>query len=526
MITDDKECQKEIVRLSKEKNLRALFELLRSLGQGSDTFYGDIQSAKMAINLSANLMSTEECVIDLREFVNAVKFQLNRFPDLKSHDNIVFSLVKIHLRLGALNDALDEALSSSGVRLRTFSAILDHCGETGNFETARVVWAAVVERELVPSETEFKCMLKALKNSGSSEIWKAAFVGILKSFANYHEIVEKSDFLSLLHEFLESKGVVVTRELDLEGSRETRTKPVCPVTGLELRLLDLCESEREEMLELTRRLAVESIALREDAKFHIDFDAVMSGVVSSDEAPSIILDAANIAHTNQNYEGGYFRFDQVDDVLEHFKEKRCIVVIHEKWLNPERDLSLHYPKSDSDKVSKKKRKTALPQLGETLVEGRPVDFSKEITERVMTPSEHRREIVHPVPLDLIEKWRRANQLMVVPHGQNDDWFWMHLCLLAMKRSQDEVFLVSNDQMRDHFWRMKNPKFFDKFRGNHVCQFAIQYGEDKINHYTFKLPPPFSISIQSQLDQDGKEVWHIPYRTNDLADGVRWLVFRL
>jgi hypothetical protein len=160
-----------------------------------------------------------------------------------------------------------------------------------------------------------------------------------------------------------------------------------------------------------------------------------------------------------------------------------------------------------------------------MVEGRPVVFDEQTHIIAEEGIENRREILHPVPIDMIERWRENKEVLIVPHGQNDDWFWMHICLLSMRRNPGkEILLVSNDQMRDHFWRMKNPKFFKKFRTNHVCQYMIQFGDDKINHYSFKLPGKFSVTLQRHVTDGGKIIWHVPYKRP--GGDVEWLILTL
>jgi hypothetical protein len=203
-------------------------------------------------------------------------------------------------------------------------------------------------------------------------------------------------------------------------------------------------------------------------------------------------------------------------------------------LNPIRDLQLFLVKDGESKAStKRKRKTPLPQLGETKVEGRPCELTHQPDEtqqalKTSSPSsESKRVVKNPVPVDLIQRWRDNGELLEIPHGQNDDWFWMHVCLLAKQASSNPIILVSNDLMRDHLWRMKNPKFFPKFRSNHVCQYSIKFGEDKINHYEYIMPPPFSITIQNHT-HGAQTVYHIPYKVTeeDSDTKIRWLVIKL
>ena len=500
----------------KHKDLSGLIELLREFSSLSPRFPIGPQSVKMAINLTGNLMS--ECVdaSDLESLSELLSSLLKQFPDLRELDNICFTLVKVCLAKGAMDDALKTAFDCKDARSRTFSAIIETSGKRGDIAIAFAVLAEIERRNLIPTELDFANMLEALSKSNQDD-WRSNVQHIISLMGQYYEILETDRVISALKRLLNCHEVQYHANQVIETERTSASCGVCPMTGTRLRLIDLSDDEIDEMLDLTRRLALESHTLRFGSPDGFDFDSVISRLGSP---KTTILDAANIAHTNQNFDGGFFRFDQIDDILSEIvadeslnrQGEDCLVVIHEKWLNPDRDLSLHLGGAT------KKRKTALPQLGEQLVEGKAVVFQEEGRNTVdETP---RPPIVHPVPVDVIEKWKRNNQLLVVPHGQNDDWYWMHICLLSMKNhaNPSDILLLSNDQMRDHFWRMKNPNFFQRFRTNHVGAFSILFGEDQVNHYKFELPIPFSIAVQ----RNG-EWWHIPFRT---SQGIRWFLFSL
>jgi pentatricopeptide repeat protein len=508
MTSDDKEYQKAIVDLAKKKDITGLLALMNEMSSPCPPRTVGPQSTKMAINMSVNLLSECGDVSKINLLKDLTGALLIRFPELCDLDNICCAQVKIHISLGESEEAVKVALGCNDARLRTFSVILDSCATKGDFSLANRLIRELENRGLVPTESDFANLIVALSNS-KKENWSGILDGILEKLSAIYDVIEEENLLQGLVTLLGQHAISVNENQVIEADRNSEIWGLCPITRLRLRLIDLSNEEIDEMLDLTRRLALEAHKLRTSSEEGFDFDSVVS---SLDSLPNIILDAANLAHTNQNFEGGYFRFDQVDEILEKLKreegtEKKYLVVIHEKWLNPDRDLSLHLgPES-----GKKKRKTTLPQLGNQLVEGRPVVFEDAREDKSEKPP-----IVHPVPADIIDKWKANKEILVVPHGQNDDWFWMHICLLSMRKGNSNVTLVSNDQMRDHFWRMKNPKFFLRFRTNHVAQYTIQFGEDKINSYNLTFPIPFSICLQ----KNGK-VWHVPYKT---AEGIRWMIF--
>jgi len=308
---------------------------------------------------------------------------------------------------------------------------------------------------------------------------------------------------------------------------------ICPVSGQRIPVDELTGTELDELISLTRRLSTEASGGAEAC----DFDVVLKPI---SQLPDIVLDGANIAHVNQNFVDGYFRFDQIKDIYDHFKGGlglRCLVVLHTKWLSEDRDLRLFLTGSDiptDGKRVKKRKKPALPQLGSETLNSIPIEA--DVEPEPLTSPTTTSTIVRPVPMDMINTWRENHELLEIPHKQNDDWFWMHVCCLSIKDrimspdNKSNVMLVSNDLMRDHIWRMQNPRSFTKFVKNHVCRYTIQFGEDGINQYNYMHPPNHSICMHRSVVRD-EIVWHIPYHvpaTSSVSDfsDIRWLVIRL
>merc|ERR1719234_2079289 len=83
------------------------------------------------------------------------------------------------------------------------------------------------------------------------------------------------------------------------------------------------------------------------------------------------------------------------------------------------------------------------------------------------------------------RWDQKGQLIISPPSLNDDWVVMYLCitmtLQALRRngSTDGVVLVSNDQMRDHYWRMRQSPTLLLWREAHLMTYKIVYPERHI-----------------------------------------------
>ena len=519
---DSKVLQNQVVELSKSKDLAGLTKLVIQMSQNAGKECFCPQAAKMAINISANLLSDADLsLVDLRGYSDAVKTVLDCVPELATLENIQYALVKTYLALGEVAMAVEVASLCEQPRLRLFSSILVFCRVHGLFKLALEMLNSLDHRRLVPSEEDYANVIGSMESVGKDE-FPTNINQILKRLSDEREVLESSSVKTALLRAFTARDMHVFENIEISTERGHELCGMCQVTGAQLKAVDLTQDELDDMIELTRRLSLEASRLRHGDDALDEFTAKIAHVLDRPQGlPDIVLDAANIAHINQNFAGGYFRFDQIQSIYNHFRDlgHKCLIVIHSKWLSEKRDLRLFPQTSNEQKPQRKRKKTALPQLGETTIQGREV-----VPEKLEAPAEAC--VItgepRPVPMDLISEWRAAGVLLEVPHGQNDDWFWLHVCLRSMKseRAGKEILLVSNDQMRDHYFRMRNPKSFQKFKSRHVCQYTIQFGEDGVNKYEYHLPIPFSICIQ--VSQSGNEkIWHVPHRTG--SGEIRWLV---
>jgi hypothetical protein len=508
--------QNRVVELSKARDFEGLANIITEFAESVDSSDFCQQAAKMAINISANMLQIVNLeIFDIRKYRASIQTILDAHTELKSLENIQYALVRTCLALSDPLEAIGIATKCEHPRLRLFSAILEYAGTKGDFALAKSVLEMAFARKLVPTESDFASLVQSMSNLSRIEFTTEMDI-LLSVMKNYFDVLSEPNLIQSIINAATTRSVFVDEKVEISPDGG-----ICPITGLNMQKYDLSDEQLESMIDLTRRLSIEASKLRYGEDAVDEFSPIMSALSSC--VPDVILDAANIAHINQNFSEGYFRFDQINDIYEHFNNlgKKCLIVIHSKWLNEKRDLRLFV--SNELNPPKKKKKSPLPPLGSNTIEGRRIVPCEAETPIIANEGDF--AIVRPVPVDLIEKWRKNGVLLEVPHGQNDDWFWLHVCLLSMRTAREsgdpdrEILLVSNDQMRDHSYRMHYPKFFDLFISRHVCQYKIQFGEDCINHYEYLMPVPFSISIQSQK-KGSKTVWHVPYA----KDGsVRWLV---
>merc|ERR1719265_2658688 len=85
------------------------------------------------------------------------------------------------------------------------------------------------------------------------------------------------------------------------------------------------------------------------------------------------------------------------------------------------------------------------------------------------------------------------------------------------RGVPDVQFISNDELRDHSWRMRYPQEFQVWRERHTTRYSIfspwpvageQPSED--NEMSVQLLPPSEYTDRAQQSLDGK-CWHFPVR---------------
>ena len=495
--------QKRIVSIGKLKDTEEMISIMKGMATGGDPTSQSVADAKMAMTISATFLESFRSCNSLMELYTVSNDLVKRYESLSDIENVRFSLVKIQLALGLMDAALKSVESFPEPRLRMFTSILERCAEVKDSATAVRVRRLLPKFKLRVTEREVPLILRCgLPHEDLDE-----FLTDLRS--EFEEPYPESVF-----DFSVLGSDAVSQSVDISPDGDS----ICPVTGLKLERVALTEPELDELISMTRSLATEA-----GFTTKMDFDELLRTQLS--RLPDVVLDGANIAHVNQNFTDGYFRFDQIRDIQTDFQEKDCLIVLHSKWLSPDKDLRLfpvdgEHTSQTEPKRLKKRKKPALPPLG-----AQPI-IPQELYPPEESERREKREIVRPVPLDLIDEWRNKHILFQVPHKLNDDWFWMHICCLAIKGGKSSLLLISNDLMRDHYWRMQHPRAFSKFVKNHVCKYTIKFGEDGINRYEYMYPPNHSINMhRHETVENGvrRVIWHIPYRTE--SSSIRWMIVR-
>jgi hypothetical protein len=166
------------------------------------------------------------------------------------------------------------------------------------------------------------------------------------------------------------------------------------------------------------------------------------------ETIDVIIDGANVGYADQNFAGAAKHVDyrQIDWVVQHFVEqkKSVLLILHARH------------------------------------------FSSGLMPKSM---EH-----------LKKSWLDSGVLYITPPGMNDDWFWLEAAL------DSNALVVTNDEMRDHFFQMLAPRSFLRWKERHLVKFDFGTWEGRSSgrHVDLHYPPVYSRRIQ-QVEKCGLAV---------------------
>lgn len=103
---------------------------------------------------------------------------------------------------------------------------------------------------------------------------------------------------------------------------------------------------------------------------------------------------------------------------------------------------------------------------------------------------------------IVQRWTASQSLYLTPKGSNDDWYWLYAGLVGTRHNR-RMFLVTNDQMRDHHFATLSTRHFVKWRGRHMVTYTFENRQPVFR-------PPAVVSYQSQLDcNEMFTFWHFP-----------------
>lgn len=424
------------------------------------------------------------------------------------------SAVTVMVRLCCIAGAPERALSLveearvAGMKpkLRTLAAILAQAAKAGDRQTCDGVWAKLSSYGLEPQDTEYAAMLRGLRgvHMRQREVLKQLLIDL--------PLPSDPPLIEEIGRAFGVEGAMAFRCAALpygEGLQEDGgqwrvgwtsidTAGRCALSKRRLQALRISAAEERELFACTAKLA-------NDSGFNKGFKLFQKWL-REQEPYDVIIDGANVGFNNQNHEGGHFQYQQIDAVVQHFQSagQRALLVLHPKWLREDADLSVVRRKRRKfDQVSKDS-----PTRG---VGGGEDEDEDDGDTNIVYPhdgvTDAEREAPLGSPSRMIRAWKELGCLVCVPFYDCDDWYWLYAALDSFQRGREHVQVVSNDQMRDHHWRMDGSRSFLQWQDRHMTRVSIQTAEPG-GQYSPQLYPPRPYSFRAQVSED-QRAWHFP-----------------
>ena len=157
----------------------------------------------------------------------------------------------------------------------------------------------------------------------------------------------------------------------------------------------------------------------EDDKDKDETETVKENDMTKKRPFDVVLDGANIGYYQTNFNGApkHVDYHQINWLIQHLNNlnKKVLLILHERHFHP----------------------NLMPRYAETIV----------------------------------DSWKQGNdllQLYQAPYGSNDDWFWFHAAIWC----GEGTMVVTNDEMRDHFFQMLTYGMFLRWKERHQIHFSF------------------------------------------------------
>lgn len=359
-----------------------------------------------------------------------------------------------HARLAACHADEQQALSfleksiaaNIPSKLRIFTPALLCFAALGQAEGALKIEQMIREQSLELTEMEFQLVLEACSKSGTySQVsrllgtigQKRTYLeaSTIEHITNYFQSERAKDAFNP-DEPLAGKQMWALKWIDVEPDGYS------DFAGGKLAPIDIGKSDWGVFLAGVGRMA------RDNEKGN-NFETYLSWI--NQHGPfDIIVDGANVAMHGQNFQGAFFRFDQIEAIVtfleREFPGRRILVILHVG--------RLHSPQAKAPKARA-----------------------------------------------VIDKLRRNNQLFSTPVGSNDDWYWLYAAIMARESS----LVISNDECRDHIFELLTPEYFLKWKERHMVRFSFKKDYRRGLTADIVLPAPYTPCIQELY----KGTWMVP-----------------
>lgn len=487
-----------------------------------------------ALSALAAASTTGSEVMDLFKYAKGIFRKVH--AGAKDWKGQAEALCTLMIRLAASSGDLDAAAEflqmirepalGKRPKLRTFMPLLSHCAATGQWQAAERIYREELLAACRPPNSAEEAA--ATEDEGTQgRLWESIFAARLGALrvalanasgdaeptaAAWRVLEELREACPRLHESTGLPEALAGLFAEL-GWRLVPTKVAedgtCTVSGHVLGQPNFDEAALRALLDLVENLATDQASEKALAEWR-DFKAALAQLGATWDT---IVDGANVGHSDQNIANGRFSRARIDAVLDKCTDagRRVVVVVRERWVRCDTDLSL---------PPVKPRHRPLPQLSERLVAA-PAQVPSESPRDGRVP-EGFATFSKPV-VDLAHKWRERGQLVVSPRSINDDWVALYIAVDMSLRGVPDVQFLTNDKLRDHFWRMRRSLVFRRWCEAHLTRFQIfaerpsdsdREGEEQVYGVSLRPPLPFGVCVQRAASGDA---WHFPIRPSEHED---------
>lgn len=361
------------------------------------------------------------------------------------------------IRCLALSDRPDEGLAllremqglKLKMRLRSYTALLAAFCKVGNASVSVELFQELEKYSLEPTEREYVSMLSLCT------------------------LTDDDRFYEYLHSMLEDVLVPgrdtwdVVRQWFTSSSREKCYRILEDTIsasghleqfGHQLQSVELSEADRAQLIEqidncfkVTSNIEGRDLTSHRHNKAKIisdkweQYKAWIGGdtavVPQCDAADSynILIDGANVGFYQQNFANatGHVDYLQIDAMIKHCQNmgRKPLVILHCRHLFP--------------------------------------------------------DVLPPNAVPVVDDWKKQKLLYITPAKCNDDLFWMYAAMIF------NIDVVTNDEMRDHHFKMLSPRWFMRWKERHQVRFKFGKFDHSEKRRTLEttLPPPYSHRIQ-------------------------------
>ena len=369
-------------------------------------------------------------------------------------------------------DAAVELLTRSrkaSLKLRTFAPVLSALCELGDSSRVAAILSQLEASGLaLGEEQQVQLTLLAVRHGDDKEL-----VAQLRKVQESHVTLRNTSLASLADALNSARQGRSARQATVS---ETGT---CSHCGRRLVSPPLSSQSRSAITSALFRTAA-----TQDASFHDDlatFDQWLH--VPGGRQFRHVIDAANVAYRQQNFDGGVFSFEQIEIAR---SELRTRAAAEPLIILPQRYLS-------SESVPNHTR------------------YARRAT-RTLPDSPLSEQDVR-----LVQGWREAGTLWATPDGSNDDWYWLYAATVL-----PSARVLTNDRMRDHAVAMALGANLERWKARHVLRFAFTHGVAHDRPLPALVVHDSSSVLREVHSDQNSHIWHFPASEVGPGGSTSWL----